>query len=170
MEGRTTSTRATSSPTTPVSIRSGCSLKLWSSVCASTCGATARGDGASGACVTSTMSSRASRSCAMHAHDGHRQRLRARDAQRRPDPERGRPRTCGNRTEQAGEAFENVELKGPADNDDGLRLQGARQRNPQQGDVPYTGRRLHRQIRRAFGLVCPIGLFPFRPGLLEQGV
>lgn len=58
--------------------------------------------------------------------DGHRQRLRARDAQRRPDPERGRPRTCGNQTEQAGEAFENVELKGPADNDDGLRLQGAR--------------------------------------------
>lgn len=91
------------------------------------------------------------------ALDGHRQRLRARDPEQRQDPERGRLGARGNRPEQAREALEDVEREGPADNDDGLRLQGAREGKPQQGDVPRAGGRLHPQVGRAFGLVRPIG-------------
>ena len=106
----------------------------------------------------------------LRALDGHRQRLRARDPERRQDPERGRLGARGDRPGQAREALEDAEREGPADNDDGLRLQGARKGKPQQGDVPRAGGRLRPQVGRAFGLVRPIGWLPLGARFPKQGV
>lgn len=105
----------------------------------------------------------------LRALDGHRQRLRARDPERRQDPERGRLGARGDRPEQAREALEDAGREGPADNDDGLRLQGARKGEPRQGDVPRADGRLHPQVGRAFGLVRPIGWLPLGARFPKQG-